>query len=327
MVTSSSEVKKEKKTTAELIRIGDADTDAGVKSPSHWSLVWRRFKKNKLAIYGFFVIIVVTVIAILAPVISPFAPTDNAPLFDKYGGGGADERPSLRYPIGTDTLGRDTLSRIVWGAQISLIVGVVASLVSTIIGVVLGALAGYYRGFTEEVIMRITDMFLAVPFLLIAIVAVSFLRSGRIAVLQDVSHITIMITVLGFFGWAGITRLVVAEVKRVMTLEYAQAAICLGASDWRIITKHILPNILAPIIVLTTLEIGGNILSEAGLTYLGFGDPQTVSWGRIVNDGVDNLRLFPEQVFVAGFCIFFLVLAFNIVGDALRDAMDPRLKD
>ncbi|MCE7746657.1 MAG: ABC transporter permease [Candidatus Heimdallarchaeota archaeon] len=311
MATAIDKDTEKKKTAADLIRIGD---EAPVeKSPSHWTLVWRRFQKNKLATYGFFVILVVTIIAVLAPVMSPDYPTSLDPLFDKYGGGGADERPSLKYPIGTDTLG--------------LIVGIVASLVSTLIGVLLGALAGYYRGLTEEIIMRLTDMFLAVPFLLIAIVAVSFLRSGRIEFLQNINHSTIMISVLGLFGWAGLARLVSAEVRRVMTLEYVQAAVCLGASDWRIITKHILPNILAPIIVITTLGIGGNILAEAGLTFLGFGDPSTVSWGRIVNDGVLNLRNNPEQVFVAGFGIFFLVLAFNIVGDALRDAMDPRLRE
>lgn len=318
--------KKEKQpSTADLLRVGE---EAPIeKSPSHSSIVWKRFQKNKLAIYGFFVILIVTLMAILAPVISSDYPTSLNPLFDKYGGGGADERPSLKYPIGTDTLGRDLLSRIIWGSQISLIVGIVASFLSTIIGVILGALAGYYRGLTEEIIMRITDMFLAVPFLLIAIVAVSFLRSGRIEFLQNMSHATIMILVLGLFGWAGLTRLTVAEVKRVMTLEYVQAAICLGASDWRIITKHVLPNIMAPLIVVTTVNIGGNILAEAGLTFLGFGDPQTVSWGRVVNEGVINLINNPEQVFLAGFGIFFLVLAFNIVGDALRDAMDPRLKD
>ncbi len=311
--------------TAELLRVGD---EAPVeKSPSHWSTVWKRFQRNKLAIYGFFVILVVVIMAILAPVISQHYPTALDPLFDKYGGGGADEHPSLKYPIGTDTLGRDLFSRIVWGSQISLLVGITASALSTFIGVILGALAGYYRGLTEEIIMRLTDMFLAVPFLLIDIVAVSFLRSGRIEFLQNMTHATIMISVLGLFGWAGLARLTTAEVKRVMTLEYVSAAICLGASDWRIISKHILPNILSPLVVVTTLNIGGNILAEAGLTFLGFGDPQTVSWGRVVNEGVINLINNPEQVFIAGFGIFFLVLAFNIVGDALNDAMNPRLKD
>ncbi|MFW9924336.1 MAG: ABC transporter permease, partial [Candidatus Thorarchaeota archaeon] len=172
--------------TADLLRVGEKAPIQ--KSPSHWSVVWKRFQKNKLAIYGFFVIVIVTLMAALAPVISPDYPTSLNPLFDKVGGGGADERPSLKYPIGTDTLGRDLLSRIIWGSRISLVVGVVASLVSTIIGVILGAIAGYYRGLTEEIIMRITDMFLAVPFLLIAIVAVSFLRSGRIEILQNMSH-------------------------------------------------------------------------------------------------------------------------------------------
>jgi len=324
MATASSEQKQ--KSAAELIRVGD---EAPIeKSPSQWSIVWKRFSKNKLATYGFFIILIVFILAILAPVITQLPPTDLRPLLDdyQYGGGGANEIPNLKYPVGTDTLGRDTFARIIWGAQISLTVGIIASAVSTGIGVTLGILAGFYRGLTEEIIMRITDMFLAVPFLLIAIVAVSFLRSGRLELLQNINHSTIMILVLGLFGWAGLCRLTTAEVKRVMTLEYVQAAICLGASDWRIITKHVLPNILAPIIVITTLGIGYNVLAEAGLTFLGFGDPQTVSWGRIVDDGVDNMKTNPEQVFVAGFGIFFFVLAFNIVGDALRDALDPRLK-
>lgn len=317
--------KDEKPSTADLLRIGDEKPIQ--KSPSHWSVVWKRFQKNKLAIYGFFVIIIVTIVAILAPVISPAYPTDIDPLFDKYGGGGGNGRPNLKYPIGTDHNGRDILARIIWGSQISLTVGAVATILAVVIGVVLGLLAGYYRGLTEEIIMRITDMFLAVPFLLIAIVAVSFLRAGRIEFLQNLSHTTIMILVLGIFSWSGITRLTVAEVKRVMTLEYVAAATCLGASDWRIITKHVLPNILAPLIVIATLDVGAFILSEAGLTFLGFGDIQSSSWGRIVNEGVVNMSTNPEQVFVAGFGIFFVVLAFNIVGDALRDAMDPRLKD
>lgn len=311
--------------TAELLRVGEEAP--AEKSPSHWSTVWKRFQKNKLAIYGFFVILIVVIMAIIAPIISQHYPTSLDPLFDKYGGGGADEHPSFKYPIGTDTLGRDLFSRIIWGSQISLLVGITASAFSTFIGVILGALAGYYRGLTEEIIMRLTDMFLAVPFLLIAIVAVSFLRSGRIEFLQNMSHATIMISVLGLFGWAGLARLTTAEVKRVMTLEYVSAAVCLGASDWRIITKHVLPNILSPLIVVTTLNIGGNILAEAGLTFLGFGDPQTVSWGKVVNEGIINLINNPEQVFIAGFGIFFIVLAFNIVGDALNDAMNPRLKD
>ncbi|MHA1185626.1 MAG: ABC transporter permease [Candidatus Heimdallarchaeota archaeon] len=317
---------KDIKTAADLIRVGD---EAPVeKSPSQWSIVWKRFAKNKLATYGFFIILIVVILAVFAPVITQLRPGDIFPLLEEweYGGGGANEIPNLKYIVGTDTLGRDTFARIIWGAQVSLTVGLIASLISTVIGVGLGVLAGYYRGLTEEIIMRITDMFLAVPFLLIAIVAVSFLRSGRLELLQNMSHITIMISVLGLFGWAGLCRLTTAEVKRVMTLEYVQAAICLGASDWRIISKHVLPNILAPIIVITTLSIGYNVLSEAGLTFLGFGDPQTVSWGRIVDDGVDNMKTNPEQVFVAGFGIFFFVLAFNIVGDALRDALDPRLK-
>ena len=195
---------KDTKTAADLIRVGDKAPVE--KSPSQWSIVWKRFSKNKLATYGFFIILIVVVLAVFAPVITQLRPGDIFPLLEEweYGGGGANEIPNLRYIVGTDTLGRDTFARIIWGAQVSLTVGLIASLISTVIGVGLGILAGYYRGLTEEIIMRITDMFLAVPFLLIAIVAVSFLRSGRLELLQNLSHATIMISVLGLFGWARI---------------------------------------------------------------------------------------------------------------------------
>jgi len=297
------------------------------RSPSQWTLIWRRYKKNKAAVLSGWLVIITTLIAIFYPVLNPFSPIGIKPLFDANNGGGSQSRPNLKYPAGTDILGRDEFSRLMAGSEVSLTVGVFSSLLSVIIGVSLGALAGYYRGWTEEVIMRITDMFLALPFLVIAILAVSFIRRGRLTFLRQLPQSVVIIIVLGVFGWAGLCRLVTANVKQIYNLDYVNAARVLGASDRRIILIHILPNILAPIIVIGTLSIAGGILSEAGLTFLGLGSPTTVSWGQMVNEAQNVLKQNPELALLPGFAIFFVVLAFNLLGDALRDAMDPRLRE
>ena len=233
----------------------------------------------------------------------------------------------MKYPAGTDILGRDEFSRVLAGSEVSLTVGVFSTVLSVFIGVSLGAIAGYYRGWSEEIIMRITDMFLSLPFLVIAILAVAFIRRGRIAFLKQIPQSMVIILVLGIFGWGGLCRLVTANTKQIYRLDYVNAARVLGASNRRIILLHILPNILAPIIVIATLSVAGGILSEAGLTFLGLGSPTTISWGQMVNEAQTVFRSNPELAFIPGFSIFFVVLAFNLLGDALRDAMDPRLKE
>ena len=297
------------------------------RSPSQWTLIWRRYKKNKAAMLSGALVLVTTFIAIFYPILIAFNPVQYAPLFDRFNGGGAQVRPNLKYPAGTTILGGDEFSRLLAGSEISLTVGVFSSILSVIIGVVLGALAGYYRGWTEEVIMRITDMFLSLPFLVIAILTVSFIRRGRLEFLRRLPYSIIIIVVLGVFGWAGLCRLVTANVKQIYNMDYVNAARVLGASDKRIILIHILPNILAPIIVIGTLAVASGILSEAGLTFLGFGSATTVSWGQMVFDGQTVLKNNPELALLPGFAIFFVVLAFNLLGDALRDAMDPRLRE
>ncbi|MFW9851313.1 MAG: ABC transporter permease [Candidatus Thorarchaeota archaeon] len=297
------------------------------RSPSQWTLVWRRYKKNKIAVLSGAIVILVTIIAIIYPILMPFSPVGTTPLFDAWNGGGSLSNPNLKYPGGTDVLGRDEFSRILAGSEVSLTVGLFSSFLSAIIGVALGALAGYYRGWTEEIIMRLTDMFLALPFLVIAILAVSFIRRGRLAFLRQIPQSVVIIIVLGVFGWAGLCRLVNANTKQIYNLDYVNAARVLGASNRRIILVHILPNILAPIIVIVTLGIAGGILSEAGLTFLGLGSPTTISWGQMVNEAQTNLKTNPELALLPGFAIFFVVLAFNLLGDALRDALDPRLRE
>ncbi len=297
------------------------------RSPSQWSLVWGRYKKNKIALVSGAIVIIVTVIAIVYPLLVPYSPTGITPLYDSWNGGGALSNPNLKYPGGTDILGRDEFSRILAGSEVSLTVGIFSTILSLAIGVTLGALAGYFRGWTEEIIMRLTDMFLALPFLVIAILAVSFIRRGRLVFLRQIPQSIVIILVLGVFGWAGLCRLVSANTRQIYNLDYVNAARVLGASNRRIIMVHILPNILAPIIVIGTLAIAGGILSEAGLTFLGLGSPTTISWGQMVNEAQTVLKTNPELALLPGFAIFFVVLAFNLLGDALRDALDPRLRE
>ena len=297
------------------------------RSPSQWSLVWRRYMKNKIAVVSGAIVIIVTIIAIIYPILVPFSPIGIIPIYDSWNGGGALSNPNLKYPGGTDILGRDEFSRILAGSEVSLTVGIFSTILSVLIGVTLGALAGYYRGWTEEIIMRITDMFLALPFLVIAILAVSFIRRGRLVFLRQIPQSIVIILVLGVFGWAGLCRLVSANTRQIYNLDYVNAARVLGASNRRIIMIHILPNILAPIIVIGTLAIAGGILSEAGLTFLGLGSPTTISWGQMVNEAQTVLKTNPELALLPGFAIFFVVLAFNLLGDALRDALDPRLRE
>ncbi len=297
------------------------------RSPSQWTLVWRRYRKNKVALLSAVLVVGITIIAVVYPILMPFSPVGTSPLFDAWNGGGSIANPNLKYPGGTDILGRDEFSRLLAGSEVSLTVGLFSTIMSLVIGVSLGALAGYYRGWTEEIIMRITDMFLALPFLVIAILAVSFIRRGRLEFLRKIPQSVVIIIVLGVFGWAGLCRLVTANTKQIYNLDYVNAARVLGASNRRIILVHILPNILAPIIVIGTISIAGGILSEAGLTFLGLGSPTTISWGQMVNEAQTVLKTNPELALLPGFAIFFVVLAFNLLGDALRDALDPRLRE
>ncbi len=316
-----------RKSTAKKEVIIAKDGTLRERSPSQWSLVWRRYKKNKVATLSGILVIAITILAIAYPILMPFSPVMTEPLFDAWNGGGSLSNPNLKYPGGTDILGRDEFSRLLAGSEVSLTVGVFSSVLSVLIGVTLGALAGYYRGWTEEIIMRLTDMFLALPFLVIAILAVSFIRRGRLVFLRQIPQSIVIIVVLGVFGWAGLCRLVSANTRQIYNLDYVNAARVLGASNKRIIMVHILPNILAPIIVIATISVAGGILSEAGLTFLGLGSPTTISWGQMVNDAQTVLKTNPELALLPGFAIFFVVLAFNLLGDALRDALDPRLRE
>ncbi len=272
--------------------------------------VWRRFRQNKLAMVGLAFVVLLVFVAIFAPLIAPYGPAERSP-------GAYREPPSAEHWFGTDTIGMDVFSRVVYGARISLRVGILATLMTLVIGLILGALAGYFGGKTDGLIMRVTDVFLAIPYIVLAVAIASIFGKSVNAV----------ILVLGLTGWLGLCRIVRASFLSLNRLEYVEAARSLGFGDSRIIFRHMLPNALQPVIVYGTIEVGSIILAEAALSFLGVGPvPPTPSWGLMVSEAKSTLAVAPHMLFFPGMAIFLTVLAFVFIGDGLRDALDPKLK-
>lgn len=263
---------------------------------------------NPLAKAGFIIIVTAFLLAMLAPWIAPYDPDDinvKAILL----------APSSHHWMGTDGLGRDVLSRMLFGGQISLLVGLVAVGISTSIGIVLGALAGYYRGWVDTLIMRLVDVMLSIPSFFLILAVIAFLTP---------SIINIMI-VIGLTSWMGVTRLVRAEFLSLGEREFVQASRTLGAKDARLILKHLLPNSLTPIIVSAVLGVAGAVLMESGLSFLGLGvqAPQA-SWGNILTDGKEYIQFAWWLSLFPGLAILITVLGYNLLGEGLRDALDPK---
>jgi len=272
---------------------------------------WRRFKRNRLALAGGVVVVFLFVISFLAPIVSPHDP-------NQFHLRRVLEQPSAGHPLGTDELGRDVLARMIYGARISLKVGFVAVGIATLIGMVLGALAGYYSGWVDAFIMRLVDIMLCFPafFLILAVIA-----------LLEPSIWNIMI-VIGLTSWMGVARLVRAEFMTLKGREFVSSARVLGASDLRIIFRHLLPNAMAPVLVSATLGVAGAILTESALSFLGIGvQPPTPSWGNILTAGKDNIEVAWWLSVFPGLAILVTVLAYNLLGEGLREALDPRLRE
>lgn len=267
--------------------------------------------RNLLSKIGIGLIAVFTICAIFAPLLAPFAPS-HIDLATRL------TAPSWHHWFGTDELGRDILSRTLYGARISLLVGVSVVAFSLSLGLIVGCLAGYYGGridrFFNVVVM---NAFLSFPGILLAIAFVAFLGPG----------IVNLILALGIGGWVGYARLVRAQVLAVREREFVEAARALGASDWRVITRHILPNMIQPVIVQAAIGMAGAVLAEATMSFLGLGvPPPTASWGAMLNDGRSHLFDAPHLVLFPAMAVMLTVLSFNFIGDALRDYMDPRAR-
>ncbi len=275
------------------------------------SLFWKGFKRNKLALAGGVIVIALIVVAVFAPLLSPYSPDD----IDRRH---ILEPPGISHPLGTDDLGRDVLSRMIYGSRISLAVGFVAVGIATFIGMVLGALAGYYGSWLDRIVMRFIDIMLSIPTFFLILAVIAFIGP---------SIWNIMI-IIGLTSWMGVARLVRAEFLTLKEREFVLAARAIGASDLRIIFRHIMINSMAPVIVSAVLGIAGAVLVESALSFLGIGvQPPTPSWGNILTLGKDNIEIAWWLSVFPGLAILITVLGYNLLGEGIRDSIDPRLWD
>jgi peptide/nickel transport system permease protein len=280
----------------------------GYQSKTLFQIFTRRFFRHKLAVASLIVLFLLYLLAILAPFVTPY-------YFDAIDLKNSNNPPSPEHIMGTDELGRDELTRIIYGGRISLMVGTVVALMASMIGTLIGVLAGYYGRVLDNILMRFTDLILSLPLLPLLIVVAAVRGPGMVGI----------IVILAILTWTYVARLVRASFLSIREEDYVQAARAVGASDARIIFRHMLPNAVAPIIVNTTLMVGTAILIESVLSYLGFGiQPPTPSWGNMLYNAKTTMRLYPWLTYFPGLMIVITVLCFNFVGDGLRDALDPK---
>lgn len=296
-----------------------------------WRDAWHRLTRNKAAVLGLCTIGFLLFVAIFADVLAPYH-------YAKQNHARAWEPPSADYLLGTDELGRDILSRLIYGARVSMTVGVVAQLIILLIGVPLGSLAGWFGGKIDQLIMRLVDILYAFPDLLLIIIVMTFLRASLPQFQAGPLHFLITLDTmmggllgvflaLGMTNWLTVSRLVRGQILSLKQKEFIEAARCIGASDLRIMGVHLFPNILAPIIIAATFGIPGAIMTEAGLSFIGLGVQAPMpSWGMMISEGVRALRSYPHMVVAPALAIAVTLLSFNFLGDGLRDALDPWMK-
>jgi peptide/nickel transport system permease protein len=303
------------KTISDLKPVEQTSGERMPPDPGVAANIWRRFRRHPGAIGGSIVFLLL-LFSILAASLSPYDP----------GASSMAERlqpPSLRHPMGTDALGRDLLTRVLYGGRVSLSVGLLVVAISLSIGVPVGALAGYYGGWLESVLMRITDAFLSLPSFLVLILLGAMLREVQILFLER-NNVLVIGFVIGILMWMTFARLVRAAFLTIREMDYVTAARSLGASDFKIIVTHIIPNAIGPIIVESTLELGYAIIEESGLSFLGFGiQPPTPSWGNLLSNAQENFTKYPWLAIFPGLMIFLVIISVNYIGDGLRDAFDP----
>lgn len=277
-------------------------------SVTYWQDAWRRLKKNKMAMVGLWTIVAIMLLAIFGPMVSPYSYSDQELARQ-------NEFWSREHWLGTDDLGRDLLTRILYGARISLTVGFMASFINLTVGVVYGGVSGYYGGQVDNVMMRIVEILSAIPMLLYVILLMVILKPG----LQNI------LIALGLVYWLSMARIVRGQVLSLKEQDFVLAARTIGASDWRIILKHLVPNAMGPIIVTATLNIPQAIFTEAFLSFIGLGvNAPMASWGALASDALQMFRSYPWQLFFPAIAISITMFAFNFLGDGLRDALDPK---
>lgn len=281
------------------------------KESSLWGDALSRIIRSKTSFIGLMIIILLIVVAVFAPYLAPYHPIDDGSIIDRY------QAPSAEHWLGTDQLGRDILSRIIYGARISIQIGVIAVGIAFVVGTLLGGIAGYIGRWVDNVIMRIIDIMMAFPSILLAIAMVAILG-------KSLTNAMIAVGIVGVPQFARIVRSTVLSIKEKEFVESARAS---GVKNARILFRHVLPNCTAPIIVQATLSVGTAILDAAGLSFLGLGaQGATPEWGVMLSDGRAALQTSPWVITFPGLAIFLVVLGFNLFGDGLRDALDPRLK-
>ena len=292
----------------------EGGADVAVAAPgarrerSNASAAWRRFRRSSSGVFGLTVVALLAVVAMLAPALAPFDPhaTSRAAFATPFGGS---------HILGTDNLGRDVLSQVIWGSRVSLIVGLAAAATATLIGVVVGALAGYFGGWFDELLMRVTEFFQVIPRFVLALIVVAFFGSGLVN----------LILVIGLLSWPQTARLVRSQYLSHKTLPYVDAGRALGMRNARLMFLQILPNVMGPVLVVASLDVAQAILLEASLGFFGLGDPNLTSWGGMLNSAQTFIRRAWWMSVFPGVGITLAVLGFNLFGDGLTEAYDPRM--
>ena len=311
--------------------VRSAEQGEFVKGTSLWKDAWRRLLKNKLALFGLIVVVLVTLASIVGPTLikmtwgftPDYVPTDNVELVKSFPPfTGPDGKFSWTHPMGTDNLGRDQLARVLQGGQISLFVGIISTPVSLLIGVSYGAIAGYVGGRTDSIMMRLVDVLYSLPYVILVIVLLSMFRSQT-----PRGQLTLLFVAIGSVSWLTMARIVRGQVLSLKNQEFVLAARATGVTVPRIIFRHLVPNTLGPVVVYATLTIPQIMLTEAFLSFLGFGvQPPLASWGSLAADGVQNIGIFPWQLIFPGVTMALTLFSLNFLGDGLRDALDPQMR-
>lgn len=297
------------KPVRQIINLREEQREMGIVT-SLWKDAWRRLKRNRAAMGGMAFLFIIVILAIAAPLITPYSPED--PDFAI-----ALQLPSAEHILGTDELGRDLVTRLLYGARVSLVVAIIVQTITLAFGTLLGLMAGYFGGLADGVLMRLVDIMYAFPNFLFAVFMVSFLDPS----------ISSIVLVLCMVGWPLPARLIRGQVLSLRNWEYIDAARVVGVPDWRIMLRHIFPNTLSVLIVQFSIGIAGVIMSEAGLSFLGIGiRPPNPTWGGMIAKGRQYFRAYPNLVLYPSALLGLTVLAFNFLGDGLRDALDPRLR-